>query len=174
MPLNFTGKQAVVAEVNAVASKALSLVAMEYHGIKAVDLDKLRAKVRATGGELRVVKNTLAAKAFEGTEFAAISDKLTGPLLLGFALDDPGSVARVVKDFAKTTPALKVQHLAVGGQVYPGADIDKLAELPTRDQALGMLAGLMIAPVTRLVRTLAEPAAMLARTVAAIRDQKGE
>ena len=172
MPINRHEKEALVAEVADVASKALSLVASEYRGIKAVDLDNLRSKARAANGYMRVVKNTLAKRALEGTEFAAISDHLVGPLLLSFSMEDPGSMARVVKEFAKTNDKLIVKALAVGGHAYPGKDLDKLATLPTRDQPLSMLMGTMIAPITQLVRTLAEPASMVARATKGIADAK--
>jgi large subunit ribosomal protein L10 len=91
---------------------------------------------------------------------------------LAFSKDDPGAAARVVKDFAKTNDKLVAHVLSIGGQVLPGKDIDKVASLPTREQALSMLLGVIKAPIEKLVRTIAEPPAKLARTMAALRDQK--
>jgi large subunit ribosomal protein L10 len=121
---------------------------------------------------LRVVKNTLARRAIKGTDFECMQDTLKGPILLAFAKEDPGAAARVINDFAKEHDALKAVSLSIGGQLLPGSDIAKLADLPTLDQARGMLLGLMVAPMTRLVRTLAEPPAMLARTLSARGSQE--
>ena len=101
-----------------------------------------------------------------------MQDTLKGPILLAFAKDDPGAAARVIKDFAKEHEALKTVSLATGGQLLPASDLGKLADLPTLDQARAMLLGVMVAPLAGLVRTLAEPSAMLARTLKARGDQE--
>jgi len=172
MPLNLEDKKALVAEVNAVAAKAQSVVAAEYRGLTVTQMTDLRAKARAQGVYMRVVKNTLARKALMGTAFETIGSVLKGPLVLAFSKDDPGAAARVVKDFAKANEKLVATHLSLGGSVLPGKDIEKLANLPTRAQAISMLLGVMKAPIEKFVRTLNEPQAKLARTLAAIRDQK--
>ena len=133
---------------------------------------ELRAKARAQGVYLRVVKNTLARRAFVGTTFEPVGPKLKGPLVLAFSKDDPGAAARLVKDFAKTNEKLSATLVSLGGQVLPGADLDRVASLPTREQALSMLLGVIKAPIQKFVATLAEPPAKLARTLAAVRDQK--
>jgi large subunit ribosomal protein L10 len=97
---------------------------------------------------------------------------LKGPILLAFAKDDPGAAARIIKDFAKEHEALQAVSLAAGGQLLPGSDLARLAELPTLDQARAMLLGVMLAPMSKLVRTLAEPSAMLARTLNARASQE--
>jgi large subunit ribosomal protein L10 len=172
MPLNLEDKKALVAEVSEVAGKALSVVAAEYRGLTVAQMTELRAKARAQGVYMRVVKNTLARKALTGTTFETIGPKLKGPLVLAFSKDDPGAAARVVKDFAKANEKLVATVVGLGGQVLPGKDIDKVASLPTREQALSMLLGVIKAPIEKLVRSLAEPPAKLARTLAAYRDQK--
>jgi large subunit ribosomal protein L10 len=96
-----------------------------------------------------------------------MQDTLKGPILLAFAKDDPGAAARIIKDFAKEHDALQAVSLSAGGQLLPASDLKKLADLPTLDQARAMLLGVMIAPMGQLVRTLAEPSAMLARTMGA-------
>jgi large subunit ribosomal protein L10 len=121
---------------------------------------------------MRIVKNTLARKALAGTSFESVGPKLKGPIVLAFSKDDPGAAARVVKDFAKTNDKLVPTLVSIGGQVLSGKDIEKVANLPTRDQALSQLLGLLKAPIEKLVRTLAEPQAKLVRTIAAVRDQK--
>jgi large subunit ribosomal protein L10 len=132
----------------------------------------LRAKARAGGVYVKVAKNTLVRKAVEGTEYECLRDALTGPLLLAFSMEDPGAAARLVKDFAKDHSKLIAKLVAVGGRLFDASELERLSKLPTRDQALAMLMGVMKAPIVKLVRTLAEPHAKLVRTVAAVRDAK--
>jgi large subunit ribosomal protein L10 len=170
--LTFEQKQAVVAEVAEVAAGAHSLVAAEYSGLSVEELTDLRVEGRNAGVYLRVVKNTLARRAFDGTEYACVSDQLAGPLILAFSQADPGAAARVIKDFSKKNDKLVVKLVSIGGESLPASDLARLASLPTRDQALSMLMGVMKAPIEKFVRTLAEPHGKLVRTVAAVRDLK--
>lgn len=174
MALRIDDKKAVVAEVAGIAAKAHSAVAAEYRGLSVSQLTQLRKSARESGVYLRVIKNTLARKAVEGTDFACMQEGLVGPLILAFSLEDPGAAARVIGAFAKEKEnALLVTKLvAVGGKVYGPAELERLSKLPTRDQAIAILMGTMKAPIEKFVRTMAEPHAKLARTVAAIRDQK--
>jgi len=172
MPLNLEDKRALVAEVNAVAAHAQSVVAAEYRGLTVGQMTELRAKARAQGVYMRVVKNTLARKALAGTTFEPIGPSLKGPLVLAFSRHDPGAAARVVKDFAKANDKLVATLVSLGGQVLPGKDIEKVASLPTREQALALLMGVLKAPIQKLVSTLAEPQAKLVRTLAAVRALK--
>jgi large subunit ribosomal protein L10 len=130
-------------------------------------MTELRRNARNAGVYLRVVKNTLARRAVEGTEFECMTETLKGPILLAFGKEDPGAAARVIKDFAKNHKALQAVSLSTGGQLLPAEDLATLANLPTLDQARAILLGVMIAPMTKLVRTFAEPSAMLARTMSA-------
>jgi large subunit ribosomal protein L10 len=170
--LNLEQKQAVVAEVNEVAASALSAVGAEYRGLRVQDMTRLRGEARKSGVYLRVVRNTLARRALSGTALECMAEGLVGPLLLAFSRDDPGAAARVIGDFAKSNDKLVVKLVAVQGKLLPAADLLRLASLPTKDQAIGMLMAVMKAPVEKLARTLAEPHARLVRTIAAIRDQK--
>lgn len=172
MALKLEDKKALVAEVNEVAKRAYSAVAAEYRGLTAGKFDILRTKARENGVYLHVVKNTLAARAVEGTDFACLAPALVGPLVLGFSLEDPGAVGRVIRDFAKDNDKLVVKAVAVGGTLYGAKDIERLASMPTREQALAILAGTLLAPVTKLAATLAEPAAKVARAVKAVADSK--
>ena len=172
MALNLEDKKALVAEVAEVAAHAQSVVAAEYRGLTVSQMTELRAKARKQGVYMRVVKNTLARKALAGTSFETVGPKLKGPLVLAFSKDDPGAAARVVKDFARAHEKLVATLVSLGGQVLPGGDLEKVASLPTREQALSLLLGVLKAPVQKLAGTLAAPAAKLARTVAAVRDQK--
>ena len=172
MPLNLEQKQAVVAEVAEVAAKAFSVVAAEYRGLTVGELTELREKARETGVYLRVVKNTLVRKAVENTEFDCIKDALAGPLIVAFSMEDPGSAARLVKDFSKDHAKLETKFVSVGGQLLEASELERLSKLPTKDQAISMLMSVMKAPVEKFVRTLAEPHAKLVRTVDAVREQK--
>lgn len=172
MSLKLADKQALVTEVNAVAAVAQSAVAAHYRGMTVAQMTQLRSKARGAGVYMRVVKNTLARKAIQGTGFECLRDSLKGPTILAFSREDPGAAARVVKEFRKDNEALVPVALAIGGKVLPPSDLDRLASLPTKQQAVGQLAGLLQAPIARLVRVIAEPTAKLARTLAAVRDQK--
>lgn len=172
MALRLEDKKAFVKEVNAVAGESLSAVAAEYRGLTVAEMTELRRDARNAGVYLRVVKNTLARRAVQGTDFECMQDTLKGPLLLAFAKEDPGAAARVIKDFAKEHDVLQAVSLSIGGKLLPGSDLGKLADLPTLGQARGMLLGVMMAPMSKLVRTLAEPPAMLARTMSARASQE--
>lgn len=172
MALNLEDKKSIVAEVAAVAASAHSAVAAEYRGLTVDEMTQLRVKARNEGVYLRVVKNTLARKAIEGTEFECMSEGLVGPLVLAFSQEDPGCAARVIKDFSKEHDKLVTKLVSIGGEMYAASELDRLASLPTYDQAISMLMSVMKAPIEKFVRTLAEPHAKLVRTVAAVRDQK--
>jgi len=172
MALGFEDKQALVAEVHAVAATAQSVIAAEYRGLTVAKLTELRAKARNSGVYLRVVKNTLARRAVVGTQFECVAKSLKGPLVLAFSKDDPGAAARLVKAFAKDNDKLVTTLLSLGGSVLSSKDLDRVASLPTREQALSMLAGTLKAPITKFVATLAAPHAKLVRTIAAVKDKK--
>ncbi len=154
MALNLDGKKAVVEEVAQFAAKAYSAVAAEYRGLTVTELTELRKKARETGVYLRVIKNTLAKRAVVGTEFECMQDGLVGPLLIAFSMDDPGSAARLINDFAKTHDKLITKIVAIGGEAFDGSELARLASLPTRDQAISLLMSVIKAPVAKLVRTL--------------------
>ena len=162
MALNLSQKQDVVAEVAEIAAKAHSLVAAEYAGTTVSQMTEMRKKARETGVYLKVVKNTLAARAVAGTEFEVVKDALTGPLLYAFSLEEPGAAGRLIKEAAKGNDKLKARIVSVEGKLLPAAHVEVLASLPTREQALAMLA-----------RVLAEPATMFARAVKAVADKQG-
>jgi len=159
--LNLDGKKVVVEEVAEFAAKAHSAVAAEYRGLTVTELTELRKTARETGVYLRVVKNTLAKRAVAGTESECMQEKLVGPLILAFSMEDPGGAGRLVSEFSKTHKNLIAKIVAIGGQAYDGSELDRLAKLPTRDQGIAMLMSVMKAPVEKLARTLA-----------ALRDEK--
>ena len=162
MALNLSQKKEVVAELADVAAKAHSLIAAEYAGTTVSQMTAMRKKARENGVFLKVVKNTLAARAVEGTEFECTKDALVGPLLYAFSTEEPGAAGRLIKEFAKGNDKLQPKLVAVGGQLYPASHVEVLASLPTLEQALAMLA-----------RVLAEPASMFARAVKAVADKQG-
>jgi large subunit ribosomal protein L10 len=165
-------KKAIVAEVNETATSALSLVIADARGVTVDGMTALRKGARESSVTLRVVRNTLAKRALEGTEYECVTDSLTGPSLFGFSMEDPGAAARLFKDFSKENKAFEVKVLAVSGQMLGAEQLDVLAKLPTRDQALSLLMSVMKAPATKLVQTMNEVPGKLVRTLAAVRDQK--
>nr|WP_200193816.1 50S ribosomal protein L10 [Halorhodospira abdelmalekii] len=165
-------KKAMVQEVSAVAQQALTAVSAEYRGLSAGEMDQLRALARERGVYLRVVKNTLARRAVAGTDFECLTDTLHGPLLLAFSQEDPGAAARLVRDFAKEHSALAARSVAFGGTAYSAEHLERLASLPTREEALSRLMATMRAPVQKLATTMNEVPGKLVRTVAAVRDAK--
>jgi large subunit ribosomal protein L10 len=172
LALNLEQKKVIVAEVDDVASKAFSAVAAEYRGLTVEQMTLLRREARNNGVYLRVVRNTLAKRALENTEFACMQEGLTGPLLLAFSQEDPGSAARVIKDFAKDHKLLEVKMVSIGGKMLAPSELETLAKMPTYDQAVSMLMAVMKAPVEKLARTMKEMPGKLVRTVAAIKDAK--
>ena len=172
MAIKLEGKREIVAEVAEVAADAYSLVAAEYRGLTVESMTDLRKKAREGGVFLKVVRNTLARRAVEGTDFECIQEALVGPIVLAFSQEDPGCAARVLSDFAKENDKLVVKFVSVGGELLDASELDRLAKLPTYDQAISMLMSVMKAPISKFVQTLAEPHAKLVRTVAAVRDNK--
>ena len=172
MPIGLKEKQAIVAEVNETASKAISAVMADYRGVSVDDMTTLRKAAREVGVQVRVIRNTLARRAFEGTEFECLNDALLGPNILAFSIEDPGAGARLFKDFAKENKDFEIKALSIGGKLLPADRIDAIAELPTRDQAISLLMAVMQAPVTKLAMTLIDIPGRVTRVGAAVRDQK--
>lgn len=167
MALQMGAKQAVVAEVNGVAETAQSAVAAEYRGLTVAEMTELRATARSEQVYVKVVKNTLARRAVAGTIFECMQASLKGPIVLAFSHEDPGAAARVFRKFAKDHDKLVPVALSLGGELLAIGDLDRVADLPTLDQARASLLGVLVAPAAQLVRTLAEPGAMLTRVLGA-------
>jgi large subunit ribosomal protein L10 len=164
MALRLEDKQAIVAEVNEAAKTALSAVVADSRGVTVGAMTELRAQARANGVYLRVVRNTLARRAVEGTDYACLTETFTGPTILAFSNEHPGAAARLLKDFAKANEKFEVKGLAFEGEFIEASQIDRLASLPTYEEA-----------IAKLMATMKEAAAgKLVRTLAAIRDQKQE
>jgi large subunit ribosomal protein L10 len=170
--LRLEDKKAIVASVNETASNALSLVIADSRGVNVANLTALRKLARENKVTLQVIRNTLAKHAVVGTEFECVREALVGPSIFGFSMEDPGAAARLFKDFAKQNEKFEIKALSVGGKLLAAGQIDALAKLPTRDEALARLASVMIAPVAKLVRTFNEVPAKVTRAVAAVGDKK--
>lgn len=172
MALRLEDKQAIVADVAEVASSALSAVVADYQGLTVAEMTELRNRARSQGVYIRVVRNTLLKRALKGSEYECLEEVLVGPTILAFSQEDPGSAARVAKDFAKDFAKFEVKALAVGGRLLSASNIDALAKLPTRDEALAQLMSVMQAPIAKLARTMNEVPSKLVRVIAAVKDQK--
>lgn len=172
MAIRLEDKQRIVAEVNEAAGSALSAVLADYRGVTVERLTMLRKSARENGVYLRVVRNTLLRRAVKDTDFECLDEAFVGPTILAFSQEDPGAAARVLKDFAKDNEVFEIKALAVGGKMLPASQIDILAKLPTYDQAIATLMSVMLAPVTKLARTVNEVPTKVTRAVAAVRDQK--
>jgi large subunit ribosomal protein L10 len=170
--LKLDDKKAIVDEVAQVAKSALSLVAAEYRGLSVAKMTELRSKARQTGVFLKVVRNTLARRALEGTDFACAREALSGPLVLAFSQEDPGAAARLIRDFIKTNDSFKVRAISIEKQLLGVGDLERVAKLPTRNEALSMLLGVIKAPLNKLAGTLDAPGTKLVRTLVAVQEQK--
>ncbi|MCE2423760.1 MAG: 50S ribosomal protein L10 [Pseudomonadales bacterium] len=172
MALQLEQKKDIVADVNAAAGDALAAVLADHRGVSVAEMTDLRRRARESGVYLRVVRNTLLKRAVHGTGFECLAEVASGPTMLAFSRDEPGSAARLLKDAAADIRELDIKALSIGGQLLPPDAIDRMASLPTREQALGMLMSVMQAPVAKLVRTLMDVPGKLTRTLAAVRDQR--
>ncbi len=172
MTLKLEDKKAIVAEVNGIAAKSTFAVVAAYSGLTVAQMTELRSKARQIGVYLRVVRNTLARRAVQETEFACLQEVLSGPMVLLFSPTDPGDAARLIRDFTKENKLLEVKALALGGKLLAAKEIEAVANLPTRNEALASLMSVMTAPISKFVRTLAEPYAQCVRVMGAISEKK--
>lgn len=164
VPLALEGKKAIVAEVSEAARDALSVVVADSRGVPVSKMTDLRKQARENGVQVRVVRNTLARRALSGTQWECLNDSFVGPTLLAFSTEHPGAAARLFKEFSKQDTNFEVKALAYEGELIPAADIDRLATLPTYDEAIAKLMSVM----------KEASAGKLVRTLAALRDQKQE
>ena len=171
MGLNLEQKQAVVAEVAARLAGAQAVIVAEYRGLNVARVTQLRARARKSGLYLRVLKNTLARRAVQGTPFEKLADRMVGPLMYGIA-SDPVAGAKVLSEFARENELFVIRGGAMPNAVMSDKDVKALALLPGREELLAKLAGTLQAPLVRLVRTLNEVPGRFVRTLAAVRDAK--
>jgi large subunit ribosomal protein L10 len=171
LSLNIEGKKEVVAEVSERLKKAQTVVLAEYRGLPVEDITVLRSQARASGVYLRVLKNTLARRAVQGTPFEKLAEKMVGPLAYGIS-DDPVAAAKVLHAYAKGNEKFVIKGGAMPNYLMTAKEVGNLATLPSREQLLASLMGTMNAPVTKFVQTLNEVPSKFVRTLAALRDQK--
>jgi len=165
-------KERIVSEVKEVASKASSLVISDARGLKVSELTEIRRKATDAGIHIQVIKNSLAKLAFDGTDFGCTNEVLSGPSLFAFSFDEPGAAAKLLKTYAKNYEALEIKALSVEGQLLTGDQVDILANLPSREEAYGLIANVLQAPITKFATLLNEVPSKLARVLAAVRDKK--
>ena len=162
MALGFEDKKAIVAEVTEAAKGALSAVAADSRGVTVAKMTTLRKSAREAGVYMRVVRNTLLTRAVEGSDFECMKDVFVGPTLIAFSNEHPGAAARLFKEFAKANDKFSIKGGAFQGEFIPAAQIDRLATLPTYEEA-----------IAKLMATMKEASAgKLVRTLAALRDKK--
>lgn len=171
MGLNLDEKKAVVAEVSAEVAKAQAMVVAEYRGLEVGNMTDLRREARKSGVYLRVLKNSLARRAVEGTPFSGLSQHMTGPLVYGIS-PDPVATAKLMHEFSKSNEKLVIRAGAMPNAVISAVEVKALAALPSRDELLSKLLGTMQAPIAQFARTLNEVPSRFVRTLAAIRDNK--
>lgn len=171
MGLSLEQKQAMVSEVSAKLANAQTLIVAEYRGLDVERVTQLRSKARKSGVYLRVLKNTLARRAVQGTPFEKLSGQMVGPLMYGIS-EDPVAGAKVLSEFAKENELFVIKAGAMSGSVMSAQDIKALASLPSREQLIATLLGTMQAPVAKLVRTMNEVPGKFVRTLAALKEQK--
>lgn len=161
MALNLQDKQAIVAEVSEVAKGALSAVVADSRGVTVDKMTELRKAGREAGVYMRVVRNTLLRRVVEGTQFECLKDTFVGPTLIAYSMEHPGAAARLFKEFAKGQDKFEIKAAAFEGNFIAANEIDRLATLPTYDEAISQLMSVIQGATSKFVRTLA-----------AVRDQK--
>jgi len=173
MPMRIDDKKVAVEELQDVANKAVSAVAADYHGTSVSELTNLRKEARESEVHLKVIRNTLAKKALSDTKFSCFEDLLVGPTLLAFSLgDDPTSAAKLVNNFTKVNKNFTVKAISLGDTLLEISKLSALANMPSREQALSQLAGLLNAPMNQFVSILNQVPSALVRTLQAVKEQK--
>jgi large subunit ribosomal protein L10 len=170
--LSKSEKERIVGEVKEVASNASSLVISDARGLKVSELSEVRQKATQSGIHIQIIKNSLAKLAFEGTDFGCSDEVLVGPSLFAFSFEEPGAAAKLLKTYAKNFDNLDIKALVVEGQLLDGGQIDILASLPSKDEAYGLIANVLQAPVGKFATLLNEVPSKLARVLSAVHDKK--
>ena len=165
-------KENIVREVKEVASNASSLVISDARGLKVSELSEIRTKANQSGIHIQVIKNSLAKLAFKGSDFDCTEEILTGPSLFAFSFGEPGAAAKLLKTYAKNFDELEIKALVVEGQLLDGSQIDILAKLPSRDEAITLIASVLQAPIGKFATLLNEVPSKLARVLKAVHDNK--
>ena len=172
MSMQINDKKLAVEELNEIANKAISAIAADYHGTSVSELTKLREDARNSSVYLKVIRNTLAKRALTGTKFSCFDELLVGPTILAFSMEDPTSAAKLANDFNKVNSNFKVKGLSMGETLLELTRLSDIANLPSKDEAIAQLAGLLKAPVVKLVSLMNEIPTKLSRTIEAVKRQK--
>ena len=172
MALAKNEKERIVEEVKVVVADASTLVISDARGLKVSELSEIRKEANEKGVHIQVIKNSLAKLAFKDTDFGCTEEALEGPSLFAFSFAEPGAAAKLLKTYAKNFEALEIKALAVEGQLLDGSQIDMLATLPSREEAITLIASVLQAPMGKFATLLNEVPSKLARVLAAVRDNK--
>lgn len=167
-------KEAVVAEVQGKFARAAGVVFADYRGLNVAEVTELRKKLRESGVEYRVVKNTLSSLAARQAEISGLDAILSGPTALAFGYQDPVAPAKVLAEFAKTHKNLEIKGGLLNGAVIGSNAVEALAELPSREQLLSRALGSMTSPMVTFARLLNAPVQNLAYAVEALRKSRTE
>lgn len=165
-------KEQAVAELNEVAKKSHAMVAVHYRGMNVSSMTALRSAAKKQNVYIKVIKNTLARRALSDSQYVGVVDKIVGPIVLAFSMEEPGSAAKVMKDFVKQYESLKVQVIGVESGVYPASALSKIADMPNKEQAIAILLGALQSPIRNLACTLQETYATLVRVVDQVAKQR--
>ena len=167
MALSIEDKKKIVSDVNELANTASSLVLADARGLKVAEANELRSNVK-----FRVAKNTLVKLGLKGTNYEGIEEYLDGPTMLAFSYEEPGAAAKILKSFAKKNENLNIKGLSIDGKHFEAAEINKLANLPTFDEAISKFAGLLKAPLGKIASLINEVPSKFARTLTSVKEQK--
>mgnify|MGYP001223098990 CR=1 FL=1 len=172
MPMRINDKKVAIEELHEVANKAISAIAADYHGTSVSELTTLREEARNASVHLKVIRNTLAKRALTDTKFSCLDELLVGPTILAFSLEDPASAAKLAYNFNKVNSNFKVKGISMGETLLELTRLDDIANLPSKDEAIAQLAGLLNAPLVKFVSLMNEVPTKLTRTIQAIKLQK--
>ena len=174
MALSLEEKKEIVADINQLANDSSSLVIADARGLNVAEANALRSEGYKSNVSFRVVKNTLVRLSLKGTSYENIDDDyFNGPTMLAFSYDEPGAAAKILKSFAKKNENLNIKGLSIDGKHFNGSEINKLATLPTFIEAISKFAGLLKAPLGKIASLMNEVPSKFARTVTAVKEQKG-
>ena len=174
MAISSQKKKQVVEQAAEASNRATLVIAVEYHGLTSNEMNDLRSKARQDNVSVHIVKNTLAKRALQDTPYACLTDGLSGPMALIFSNDEASAAARLVKDFGKEHENLKVKLVALAGELREVSEVNRLASLPSREQAIALLLAVMKEPIAKLARVLIAPHSQLVRVIDAVRVKKQE
>jgi large subunit ribosomal protein L10 len=172
MALSVEDKKRIVSDVKEMAAEASSLVLADARGLKVSEATELRSEAHKANVKFRVVKNTLVKLGLKDTSYQGIDDYLNGPTMLAFSYDEPGAAAKILKKFAKDNENLNIKGLSIDGMHLDASEIDRLATLPTFEEAISKFAGLLKAPLGKIASLMNEVPSKLARTLVAVKEQK--